>query len=268
MNTTATTAIMHRDALRSVHGGNDERRCIAEQALADVRRRRRGQRDRNQCPDAHLVKQHLDREEDTADRRVERGRDAGTSAGRNERRPLPPRHPRETAEPGGERRGDLHDRTLAPDRPPAPDRDGRRDRLHDRDDGPDDRFAVIDRVHHLGHAMPLRLRREVLHQKDDEERAEHGCEHDGRPPRARRRVLARVVVHGELPEEEQVVDDGDQHSKDEGSEPRAHPQDDGEKGERERTEARMRIGNETLRDRSRRESRRRSMLAGHVRRRP
>ena len=89
----------HRDALRCVHGGDDERRRVAEQALADVRGGCGRERDRDQRTHADLVEQHLDREEDSADRRVEGGGDAGPSAGGDESRPLPPRHAGETTEP-------------------------------------------------------------------------------------------------------------------------------------------------------------------------
>ena len=57
-----------------------------------------------------------------------------------------------------ERGADLHDRPLPPDRAARADADRRGKRLHDRHLRAHPPAEPVDRVHHLRHAMPPRLR--------------------------------------------------------------------------------------------------------------
>ena len=67
------------------------------------------------------------------------------------------------------------------------------DGLDDSHHGSDDAFAVVDGVHHLGYAVSLRFRREVLHEEDDDQGAQYGYENDRVAPWSGRRVLGRVI---------------------------------------------------------------------------
>ena len=111
--------------------------------------------------DADLGHHQLDGEHDAADRRIEGRRDTGAGAGGNENDPLSGGHSHDLAQGRSEGRADLDDRALASHRRAAADRNRRGQRLHDRDDGPDDTSLVVDRVHHLrarrGRAPPERI---------------------------------------------------------------------------------------------------------------
>ena len=113
-----------------------------------------------------------------------------------------------------ERRADLDDRSFAADRRAAADRQRRGQRLHHRDDRPDHAALVVDRVHHLGHAVALRLGREIADDEGDADRADHRHQDDPRSPRGRRGEHVGVVVERPMAEEQQVVDEADQLAKD------------------------------------------------------
>ena len=81
-----------------------------------------------------------------------------------------------------QRRADLDDRPLAPDRRARADRQRGGQRLDDRDKAANVAAAIEDRVHHLRHAVAFGLRRETPHEKHDDETAE-----DRRQERSSRR---------------------------------------------------------------------------------
>ncbi len=106
---------------------------------------------------------------------------------------LPRRHSKDLAQGGAEGGADLDDGALAADRPAAADGQRRSERLDHRDDGPDHALVVIDRIHDLGHAMPLGLRGEMADEEGDAGGAQHRHQDDERAPGARRRVHIGVV---------------------------------------------------------------------------
>ena len=71
-----------------------------------------------------------------------------------------------------------------PDRGAAADGERRGQRFHHRHDRPDHAALVVDRVHHLGHAVALGLRREVADQEGHDDRADHRHQDDPARPRA------------------------------------------------------------------------------------
>ena len=62
------------------------------------------------------------------------------------------------------------------------------------DDGPDIALAVVDRVHHLGHAVAGRFRCEILYQEGHDQDAGDRDQDDQRASGARRREHVGVVV--------------------------------------------------------------------------
>ena len=115
-------------------GRHAERRLRAEEQPADKGRGAGRGGDRQEGVDADFGQHQLDREHHAADRRVEGRRDPGPGAGRDQGDALPRRHADQLAQGRAERRADLDDRSLAPDRGAAADRQRRRQRFRDRDD--------------------------------------------------------------------------------------------------------------------------------------
>ena len=110
---------------------------------------------------------------------------------------------------------------IGPSRPtaaPVPIDKRRGERFDHRDDRPDHAFLVVDRVHHLGHAVAARFRREIGDQEGDDQAADHRHQNDEGAPRARRREHVGVVVDRELAEESDVVDQADQGAEHDGAE--------------------------------------------------
>ena len=92
--------------------------------------------------------------------------------------------------------------------------------------------------------MALRLGGEVLHEEDHGQGTDDRPQHDRRPPRADRCVLARVVVNRQATKENQVVNERNEHSQKERSEPGHHTEADRQQRERQRTEGPVRRGDE------------------------
>ena len=200
----------------------------AEEDTADEGRGAGGERDRQEGPRAQFRHQQFDGEHHAADRRIEGRGDAGAGAGGNQRDPLPRRHVNHLAERRAERGADLDDRTFAADRGAGADRQSRRERLDQGDDRPDHAFLVVDRVHHFGHAVALRFRREVGDQERDDEPADDRHQNDEESPRARRREYAGVVSERKEPEKGDVVEQADQRAKGDRAEAGDAADDDGE----------------------------------------
>ncbi len=167
-------------------------------------------RHRQERTDADLGHHQFDGEHDAADRRVEGRCNARARAGSDQDDPLTGGHPDDLAQGRPERRADLDDRPLAPDRGAATDRDRGGQRFDDGDDRPNDAALVVDRVHHFRHAMALRFRREGRNQEGHANRAHDRDQDDQRAPRALRREEIGVVAHHELSEEQQIVQQPDQ----------------------------------------------------------
>ena len=158
---------------------------------------------------ADLRQQQFDREHHPAERRVEGGGDARPGAGRQQRDLLPAGERQLAGEGRAEGGADLDDRPLAADPGARADRDRRGDRLHDRDDAAHVPLVVVDRVHHLRHAVALGLRREGLHQPDHDQAADDRRQDDERPPGIGGIEVVGVVDQAEGAEEEDVVDHRD-----------------------------------------------------------
>ena len=89
---------------------------------------------------------------------------------------------------------------IGPSRPtaaPVPMEQRRGERFDHRNDRPDQAFAVIDRVHHLRHAVSARFRSEIGDQEGDDQAADDRDENNKRAPRARRGEHAGVVIDRE-----------------------------------------------------------------------
>ena len=92
---------------------HQKRRLLAEEPASHERRCTRRDRDRQERVRADLRHHQLDGEHHAADRRIERGRDAGSRAGRHQRDPLTRRHADDLPQCRTQRRADLNDRALA-----------------------------------------------------------------------------------------------------------------------------------------------------------
>jgi hypothetical protein len=121
----------------------------------DARDHDHGERTRRE-----IAEDHFACEEHAADRRVERRRNAGGRAARDERPDDRRRRARGLAENGADRRADLHDRTLAPATAAEPDRRGRSERLDGDHARPDLAAVQRDGCHHFRDAVAARLGRE------------------------------------------------------------------------------------------------------------
>src|SRR5581483_10299838 len=115
-------------------------------------------------------------------RGVARGRDAAGGAARDQDPQPGLGHPRDLAERRAEGRSDLHDRSLATDRAPRADAQGRGERLDHgylRADAP---AAFGYGEHHFGHAVAARLAREEVDQRPVEQSSRRRRENDEPEP--------------------------------------------------------------------------------------
>ena len=173
---------------------NVKRRCEAAVKAAYISRchgRDSDQRD-STCADGD--EQQLDGEGEPADRRVERGGDAGRSARGDQDDPLSRRHFHDLPDAGAESGADLDDRTLTPHRSARTDGDGRGDSLGDDDDGGDAPGFVVDGVHHFRHAVSARFRRQRLCNPCHHKPAHNRHKNDQRSPRRRRYIGVCIVI--------------------------------------------------------------------------
>ncbi len=193
----------HRHDRRHLEG-----RLIAEEPTPDEGRRAGRDRHRQKGVDAHFRQHQFDREHDAADRRIESRGDARARAGGHEGDSLPRRHGDDLPERRADGRADLDDRPLAPDRRSAADGERRGERFDQGDDRPDHALLVVDRVHHLGNAVPLGLGGEIADQEGDDDAADDRRQNDERAPSARRREDIGVVGEAEAAGEKQIVQAG------------------------------------------------------------
>jgi hypothetical protein len=120
------------------------------------------------------------------------------------------RHADNLSQGRAERRADLDDRSFAADRGAAADRDRRGERFHHGDNRPNHSAVVVDRIHDFGDAVPAGLGREFCDEKGNGNRPDYRHQDHESSPWARRGKEIGVVPHGELPEEQQIVDEPDQ----------------------------------------------------------
>jgi hypothetical protein len=88
--------------------------------------------------------------------------------------------------------------TFTAHRRASADGERRGERFDDGNHRPDYAVFVIDRVHHLGHAVAFRFRREVGDDERNAEAADHRHQNNERAPRMGRREDARIVSDGNL----------------------------------------------------------------------
>jgi hypothetical protein len=99
--------------------------------------------------------------------------------------------------------------TFTAHRRASADGERRGERFDDGNHRPDYAVFVIDRVHHLGHAVSARFRREFSDQEGDDLSADDRNEDDQHAPRARRREYVRLVIEREDAEKTDVMDEAD-----------------------------------------------------------
>lgn len=217
--------------------GHPEDRAVAEEPSPDRGCRHRRQDHGREPSRGEALEDHLEREEDPGEGRVER---RGDPRGRTRRhqRPRPAvRHLQGARDHRAEGRTDLDDRALASGGAPGADRDGRGERLHRGDARADPPAAKRDRLHHLGDAVPARLVGEPVDERAGEEAAEHRADHDRpAPEEAGGRPHDREEDVGERLDQEVQADgceagngadrNGDQHQRVRLAQPR-EPQTDG-----------------------------------------
>ena len=208
---------------RDVSGRQRQEGVVAERRAPDGRGCDGGQDDGAESLGLEVAEDHLEREEDPGDRRVERRGDAGGRAAGDEQ-PQPSRaEPRVLPCGRPERRPDLDDRALAPDRASRADADGRGERLHERNLWADAAALARNRQHHLGHPVPACLRRPARDHRPVEQPAERRREHDERRPEPRDQMIGRVpgvAVVG--PAAEELGEADDQPAEGDGAEPAQH----------------------------------------------
>ena len=140
---------------------------------------------------------------------------------------MPRRHGDELTQRRAKRGADLDDRSFAPDGGAGADRQRRGQRFDQGDDRADHAFLVVDRIHHLRHAVAPRLGGKVDDQEGDDETAYDWHQNDEWAPWARRRKDAGVVSEAEEPVEGDVMEQADQGAKDHGAKAGSHADDDG-----------------------------------------
>ncbi len=181
----------HRSALRIGRqwcevGGDIEGGPVAEEYAADEGRHAGGDRHRKKRVDADFRQHQFDGKEHAADRRVECRSNASTGSTGDEDDSLSHGHADHLPEGRTERGADLNDRTFATNRCTRADRQGGCERLGHRDHGADDAATVVDRVHHLGDAVTLRLGCEIADDEGDADCTDDWDQNDQRTPGRRR----------------------------------------------------------------------------------
>ena len=150
---------------------------VAERSAADRIGGDRAQHDQPERLRLEVAQDQLQRKEHTRDRRIERRRDPARSTARDKQPQLRLPQPEQLAGHRADRRADLHDRSLPPDRPARTDANRRGERFDDRDLRADPTAHTVDREHHLWHAVPSRLGREPRDQRTVDQPADDRREH-------------------------------------------------------------------------------------------
>ena len=122
--------------------------------------------------------QHLHREDGGRDRRVERGGDAARRAARHQRAEVAAAQPGPTADRRSNCGADLYHRPLTAGRPAETYGQRRGDHLDSHDPLADVAAAGGQRGHHFRHAVPLRLPREAVDDRSDQQPAQRRQQHE------------------------------------------------------------------------------------------
>ena len=199
-----------RSGQRELNVRDRKRRIGADQHPADGGGGTRCDDDGKEGPVGDFRQQNFQRKQHAAERRVEGRRDPRSGARRKQRDLLPGRQPDHLRERRAQRRADLDDRAFAADRRAAADRKRRGQRLDDRDLAADVAALVEDRVHHLGNAVSLGLRRKMLDEVDDDEAADDRREKHPVAEPARRLRDIGIVDEAQPAVIEGVVHEADQ----------------------------------------------------------
>ena len=172
-------------------GGDDVERRQREERLAAERRPSDDvgghgrEHDGTEGIHGEVLKDQLEREEDTGDRRVERRRDAGGRTAGDEQSQSILGDVQHLADRGAERRADLDDRALATHRAAGADADRRGERLDDGHLRTDLPAPLGHGEHDLGNAVAPSFRRKELDQRTVDEAADNRGEDDEVDARAR-----------------------------------------------------------------------------------
>ena len=170
----------------------EKRRRPEDRAADDITGDRR-ETGRHQRIERELAQHDLKPEEQPRQRSVKRRRDPPGRSARDDDPQPTLRHPHQLTQRRGQRRADLHDRALTPDRATHADRDRRCHRLDDRHRRPDPPPVLGDGQHHLGHAMPPRLASEAIDQRTVDQTPQHR-NHQHEPDPQPRQMRARSVT--------------------------------------------------------------------------
>src|SRR5512135_800172 len=182
-------------------GGDREHRPRAEQVRPQQRRHRGGQGHRDQAAGLPLEEQDLDGQEHRGHRRVEDRRHPARRPRHQQSFPLSGGQMEDLSDDRSDRAPRHDDRSLGPEWPARADRDGRRDRLEDRDLRAHPAPADQDRLHRLGDAVPPDPLRPVTGHQPDDQPAQHRHQHRGP---AQRVVRRRARLEREMLKIEQI----------------------------------------------------------------
>jgi hypothetical protein len=139
-----------------------EQRRLAEDGDDDRVGRHAGEDGRDQRVGLEVVAvEHLDGEQRGPERGAKHRGDAGRDAGDHQDPALGDGDAQEAGAERAERAPDLHGGTLAPRRPPGPEREDRRDRLHPRHALAHDAVLAVEGVDHRVAAAAARLGRQL-----------------------------------------------------------------------------------------------------------
>ena len=191
----------HGGGQRGVVQRDREDRSGAEERPSQDRRDRACQRHRDHAARLPLEEQQFDRQKDSRQRRRERRRHAGGGAGDEQRLALGARQVTGLRDERSERAARHDDRAFRAEGTAGADRDGRRQRLEERDARRDAAAVDQDRLDGLGNAVAADAFRSVAGHEADDGRTDHRNEHDPGAqlvPGGARRVNAPAL------EEEQV----------------------------------------------------------------
>ena len=166
-----------------------------------------GERDRNQAPRLPLEEQQLDGERHRRDGRGERRGHAARRAGHEERLPFGARQLQELRDHRAEGAAGHDDRTFGTERAAAPDGDGGRERLQERDPRPHAAAADQDGLDRFGDPVATDPLGAVPRHQAHDQRAGGGHQHDELAE-----VVARRRDQRDTPalEEEQVGEEPDE----------------------------------------------------------
>src|SRR5260370_31986716 len=203
----------------------------SEKELANIGSGSSGDGDGNKRADADLGHHDFHGEENAADGSIEGGSNTAASTRSDENETLPDPQTKNLANRGAEGSADLDDGTFAADRAATPDGDSRGEGFDQSNDGTDNAFTVIDGLHDLRNAVPFSFRGEIADEESNTGSANHRNQDDSSTPGSERSMNIGVIAGREFPEEEEIVNEGDEGTKAGGAEPSDDTDEDGEQPE-------------------------------------